>query len=175
MRASSPRMRLVGRQGWLQKLPLRPSLSLVRFSSLRVVSLLSCFLIPPRLGSDLATPVVHSSFFFFFRRPSLRLHHHDSAKQAADPTNSEPGQPHRVRRCNVHPSPNNCCSAPASSHAKNARWLGNRSGRRPGSPICPSRAFSTLPSHVALPSRIRSSARPCVRPPAFWPPSRFHR
>ncbi|KAK8214588.1 hypothetical protein IWZ01DRAFT_243822 [Phyllosticta capitalensis] len=69
MRASSPRMRLVGRQGWLQKLPLRPSLSLVRFSSLRVVSLLSCFLIPPRLGSDLATPVVHSSFFFFFSPP----------------------------------------------------------------------------------------------------------
>ncbi|KAK7560742.1 hypothetical protein IWX49DRAFT_245370 [Phyllosticta citricarpa] len=113
--------------------------------------------------SHLATPDVPILSLSLCLPPSTRPSH-----VASDPTNSEPGQPHRVRRCNVHPSPNTC-SAPASSHAKKCQMAGEPSwlsARKP--PICPSRAFWTLPSHVALPSRIRMPARPCVRSPAFW-------
>ncbi|KAK8194665.1 uncharacterized protein BKA78DRAFT_92553 [Phyllosticta capitalensis] len=107
MRASSPRMRLVGRQGWLQKLPLRPSLSLVRFFSLRVVSLLSCFLIPPRLGSDLATPVVHSSFFFFFFA-ALRFDSTITTRPSKQPIRQIPSQVSLIEydaaTCTRHPT-----------------------------------------------------------------------
>ncbi|KAK7530243.1 uncharacterized protein J3D65DRAFT_150511 [Phyllosticta citribraziliensis] len=102
-------------------------------------------------------------FFFFFFRPSL------PPCPSKQPIRQIPSQVSLIEcdaaTCTRRPTP----ARPLHDHTqKNARWLGNRPSCRPASPICPSRAFWTLPSHAALPSRIRMPARPCVRSPAFW-------